>query len=454
MIVEPYRDVCRGNSICIVERFKALLESGYQPDPLEVREVSSLLGEPTKKVDVFNSKYLDVFTRLLQKNCIYQGDVALCIYSWNPRARIRYFPIALDATGTILLFEKEMPQVVAYPTHRAHDIALGETLVHKPEEVKVAEVTARVDGFQITFYYNPLIKRWVPATRYVLHNMRYVGGRLITGGLEEVINPYAKIADLVAEKEGIYDKLRGYEGWTFTFVLEAPEPAILRPNVELYRYEEFKLYLLNARRYDGLLLTVRESSEIVKVPHIPIEEVSIGTSEELERYISKWSKDLYVRSRFIRYANQDPFRPYTVEVGSKLYEDAVAVKFSSSPKSLLILASYGFANEAVNLLVDYRDLREVGRHLCSLYFELREYLAKALEVGILGGLLERLRLPGELLGEVEKARRTGDVDRLARKVAASLAADSIYQTRDRLLEFLTALKNSLRLTTHLINAEG
>ena len=446
MTVELYREACRGNSICIVERFKALLESGYQPDPLEVREVSSLLGEPTKKVEVFNSKYLDVFTRLLQKNCIYQENVELCIYSWNPRARIRYFPVALDATGTILLFERGLPQVVAYPTHRAHDIALGETLVRKPEEAKVVEVTARVDGFQITFYYNPLIKRWIPATRYVLHNTRYVGSRLVTGGLEEIINPYVKVADFIAESEGIYDKLRGYEGWTFTFVLEAPEPAILRPNVELYRYEEFKLYLLNARRYDGLLLTVRESSETVKVPHVPIEEVSIATSEELERYINTWSKDLYVRSRFIRYSDQDPFRPYTVEVGSRLYEDAVAVRFSSSPKSLLILASYGFANEAVNLLVDYRDLREVGRQLCNLYSELREHLARALEAGTLVSLLERFKLPEELLGEVEKARRTGDVDRLSRKVAASLATDSIYQTRDRLLEFLTALKASLGST--------
>lgn len=336
--------------------------------------------------------------------------------------------------------------MVAYPTHRAHDIALGETLVRKPEEAKVVEVTARVDGFQITFYYNPLIKRWIPATRYVLHNMRYVGSRLVTGGLEEIINPYVKVADFIAESEGIYDKLRGYGGWTFTFVLEAPEPAILRPNVELYRYEEFKLYLLNARRYDGLLLTVRESSEIVKVPHVPIEEVSIATSEELERYINTWSKDLYVRSRFIRYSDQDPFRPYTVEVGSRLYKDAVAVRFSSSPKSLLILASYGFANESVNLLVDYRDLREVGRQLCNLYSELREHLARALEAGTLVSLLERFKLPEELLGEVEKARRTGDVDRLSRKVAASLATDSIYQTRDRLLEFLTALKASLGST--------
>jgi len=447
MVRQLYLDVCRGNSICVVERFKALLESGYQPDPLEVRDVSSLLGEPTKKVEVFNSKYIDVFTRLVQKNCTYQGDTALCIYSWNPRARVRYFPVALDSTGTVLLFERGIPQVVAYPTHRAYDIVAGETIVRRPEEIKVAEVTARVDGFQITFYYNPLMKRWVPATRYVLHNMRYIGGKLVIESLEELINPYARIADFLAERDGLYGKLRGYEGWTFTFILEAPEPAILRPNVELYRYDDFKLYLLNARRPDGLLLTVRESSEMLNVPHVPIEEIRISTSEELERHINAWSRDLYVRSRFIRYADQDPFRPYTVEVGSKLYEDAVSVKFSSSPKSLLILASYGFADEAVNLLVDYRDLREVGKYLCSLFFEIKEYLGRALEASILKDLIEQLRLPEELLGEVEKARRTGDVERLARKLAASLATDSIYQTRDRLVEFLAALKTRLATTS-------
>ncbi len=439
-------DVCRGNSICIVERFKALLESGYQPDPLEVRDISSLLGEPTKKLEVFNSRYIDVFTRLVQKNCVYRGGTALCIYSWNPRARVKYFPVALDATGTIVLFEGGVPQVVAYPTHRAYDVVVGEEVIRRSEEVKVDEVTARVDGFQITFYYNPLMKRWVPATRYVLHNMRYVGGRLLTGSLEELINPYARVASFIAERYGLYDKLRGYEGWTFTFILEAPEPAILRPNVELYRYEDFKLYLLNARKPSGFLLTVLESSKTINIPHVPIEEVSISTSEDLERYVNTWSKDLYVRSRFIRYVDVDPFRPYTIEVKSKLYEDAVSVRFSSNPKSLLMLASYGFADEAVNLLVDYRDLREVGRYLCSLFFELRSYLSEALETSVLKDLVEQLKLPGELLGEVEKAKRTGDVDRLTRKIVASLATDSIYQTRDKLVEFLNALKRRLTST--------
>jgi len=439
-------DVCKGNSICVVERFKALLESGYQPDPLEVRDISSLLGEPTKKLEVFSSRYLDVFTRLVQRNCFYQGGAALCIYSWNPRARVKYFPVALDATGTILLFEGGVPQVVAYPTHRAYDTVIGGEVIRRPEEVRVAEVTARVDGFQITFYYNSLMKRWVPATRYVLHNMRYVGGRLLTGSLEELVNPYVRVADFIAEKDGLYDKLRGYEGWTFTFILEAPEPAILRPNIELYRYEDFKLYLLNARKPNGHLLTVRESSEIINIPHVPIEEVSISTSEDLERYVNTWSKDLYVRSRFIRYVDTDPFRPYTVEVWSKLYEDAVSVRFSSNPKSLLMLASYGFADEAVNLLVDYRDLRAVGRYLCNLFFELRSYLSKALEAGVLKDLVEQLKLPEELLGEVEKAKRTGDVDRLTRKIVASLATDSIYQTRDRLVELLNSLKRRLTAT--------
>ena len=172
---------CAGNSICIVEGFKARLDSGYSPDQDEVRYVSSLIGEPAKRVEVFSGRYIDVFTRLLEKKCYYSGDRALCIYSWNPRMPVRYFPVSLDATGTILLIEGSEVSPVAYPTHRAHDIEGRGVELLDPEKAGIAEVTARVDGYHITFYYNPLLGRWVPATRYALHNMRYVGKRAVVG---------------------------------------------------------------------------------------------------------------------------------------------------------------------------------------------------------------------------------------------------------------------------------
>ena len=74
-----------------------------------------------------------------------------------------------------------------------------------------------------------MIERWVFATRYVLHNMYYVKGRLVEEPLDVIANPYVELADAKAREMGLYEAVDRYRGWTFTFVLEGPEPAITRP---------------------------------------------------------------------------------------------------------------------------------------------------------------------------------------------------------------------------------
>ncbi|MEM1881728.1 MAG: hypothetical protein QXV95_04280 [Sulfolobales archaeon] len=430
---------CSGNSICVVEGFKLLLDRGYTPEPEEVKYVSALMGEPTKKVDTFKSRYIDVFTRLLEKNCYYFDSKSLCIYSWNPRVPVRYFPVSLDATGTIVLLDESEVSLVAYPTHRTYDLEGRGVELPDPERVGVAEVTSRVDGYQITFYFNPLLDRWIPATRYSLHNMRYVKNRVVVGDLSSVTNPYVAAADYIASSEGLYDKIRHLRGWTLTFVLEAPEPAVVKPNIELYSYESFRLYLVNARSPEGRLLTTRESSQVVSWNSVPIEKVEINTASELKKLIDTWTWDIYRRSRFIRFLSQDQVRPYTIEVRSKLYENAVLIKYSSDPKSLLVLASHGLDNEAVELLVDYRDMKSVGREICELYKTLKKLVSETLILPVLEEAMRDAGVPRDLFGELEKARRSGDIDRFTRKLSLSLSSGNLYDTREKLKAFIETL---------------
>ncbi|MCS7099430.1 MAG: hypothetical protein RMH84_01970 [Sulfolobales archaeon] len=435
---------CAGNSICIVEEFKLRLDEGYSPTQDEVKYVSALLGESTKKVEVLKSKYIDVFTRLVEKNCSYVGDESLCIYTWNPKIPVRYFPVSLDATGTVLHFSKSQVSLVAYPAHRSYDLESGGVEVPDPEKVRVVEVTSRVDGYQITFYFNNLLKRWVPATRYVLHNMRYVRNRLVEEDLANIINPYAAVADHIAWSRGLYERIKDMVGWTFTFVLKAPEPAILKPNVELYSYEDFKLYLINAREPGGRLLTTEESSQLVRWESVPVEKIEVGSASKLKELVNTWSADIYVRSRFLRFASRDPVRPYVVEVRSKLYENAVLVKYSSDPKSLIVLASHGLGGEGVKLLTDYRDVRAVGREICELYQELRDIVSQLLSSAVIEEIMRDLKLSRDLFGELEKARRSGGLDRFTRKLSLAVSSENIYETRDKLRALVEELKRRSR----------
>jgi len=445
--LQTYREleqVCSGNSICIVELFKMLRDKGVEFSEDVVKAVSSLLGEPTRKLDVFRDKYVHVYLKYVQENCVSVEDGRICIYSWKPGTPVKYFPVALDATGTILYYRGDEVKVLAYPVHRSHDIGGHGVEPPDPGLNPVVEITRRVDGYHITFYYNPAIKRWVPATRYVLHNMVYIGKKLEIHSIDEIVNPYALVADELARESGLYDKLRGFENWTFTFILEAPEPAIMKPKVELFDPKQFKLYLLNARKPDGTLLTVSETSKLIEWESVPVESLEIRSKQDLEKAVKEWSRDLYVRSRFIRFKLNEPYRPYTLEIPSNLYGEAMAIKYASNPKSLIILASHGFAEEAVNLLVDYGDLKKVGREVIDYYTRIEELARTAVNYEWFTDLLEEFGLSRELRGEVEKARRTGDSTRLTRKLASILAGEYIYDAREKLKSFYEKLLQRLQ----------
>lgn len=431
---------CSGNAICIVEGFKLLLDSGYNPSENEIRHVSALMGEPTKRLNVMKSKYFDVFTRFLEKNCYLLGDKSVCIYSWNPRVPVRHYPVSLDATGTILIIGSSEVSLVAYPAHRTYDVESRGVEIPDPENMKIAEVTSRVDGYQITIYFNPILSRWIPATRHVLHNMRYVKNRVVTEDFNSVVNPLAAAADRIASSKGLYDRIKDRKGWTFTFVLEVPEPAIIKPNIELHDPESFKLYLVNARSPDGRILTTSESYQLVNWEHVPVEKVDIATMSELRKFIEFWSRDIQHRSRFVRYLSADPVRPYVIEVKSKLYENAILVKYTSDPKSIIVLASYGLGDRATALLTDYKDMRRVGKEICELYQALRNIIPETLYTPVLEELMKEWGLPKELFGELEKARRAGDPERLARKLSLALSGESIYDAREKLKTFVEALE--------------
>ncbi len=434
---------CMGNSICIVEEFINAVEKGYEPSPDEVKYVGSLLGEPSKKISVVKGRYIDVFTRLIQKNCIEVSNGELCIYSWNPRMYIRYFPVSIDATGTILYIGRDgSVETIAYPIHRSHDIEGRRVKILDPKEYRVSEVTYRIDGYQITFYYNPFIKKWVPATKYLMHNMQYMGRQLIVEDINEVINPRAYIAYELAKQIGLYDKIVKFSPkWTLTFILEPPEPAILKPNVELYDISSFKLYLLTIRKPDGTLLTVSESKKILDLETVPIESIELKSYSELSEFIEKSKKILHSRSVFIRYDSEDKHRPYTIEVKSKLYPEAMAVKYQSNPKSLLILASYGYGVEAVNMLTEYHGIRDKGQQIISLYKRISEYIKECIDKPEFDEIVNKIGLYKQLRGEIEKARRTKNVERLLRKLLALVSGDTIDEALNNLSALLSSLKD-------------
>ena len=436
---DPYED-CKGNSICMVETLKIAIDKGYEPSLEEIKTISKYLGQPTKKIEVFEGRYLDVFTRFVQKNCIITENGELCIYSWNPRAYIRYFPVSIDAVGTILFIDHNgRVKTIAYPSHRTHNIEGHHVKILDPETTPIIEITKRVDGYPITFYYNPIIKRWIPATRYILHNMVYWGNRIEVADIEEIINPYVRLADEIAERYGLYKELKGYVNWTFTFILKISEPAILKPNIELYGMDDAELILLNARKPNGELLTVKESSELIKWTHVPIIELKLDNKEKLQSFIDECRLDLEYRSTMLRYRDTDVFRPYTLEVKSKIYPEAMRVKYSSDPKSLLILTSYGYGEYAVNLLVDYAYIRNVGMELVRLYSELENKIRRIIDSDQIIKALKAFNLEHQLKGEIKRARRRGDITRFVRKLVALLAGETIYEAKENISKLLKLL---------------
>lgn len=427
------------NWILFVEKsIEEWLFLNKEPTPEEVREVGKALGAPSKKKDYVLSRYGDVFRNLIQKRCVdIEDGLRECIYSWNPRTYIRYFPAALHATGTVLLFkEPGYIELVSYPIPRAMD--LGGHGVSIPSNIP-DEITQRIDGWQINFYYDPILKKWVPSTKYVLHNMYYEHRKLIIEEFGKIVNPYCSTAYRIAETSGLLNKFKGYEGWTFTFVLKGPEPAITKPiPPDPENYEEYELYLIMARRSDGRLLSTKESGELLNYSTIPV--IDIISMEEL---ISKYSKSVNVRSVFARF-NTDPETPTIIEIKSQIYPEAMNVKYFSDPKSLLILASEGLSQVGVNLI--YKGLQSYAERIVKAY----EHIEKLITLNLNKPELDKAFIKMELrkfLGELRSARKKNNPKRLVKKLTCSLAEGKTPQEVAEILEnIVKGLKQHLQET--------
>lgn len=412
------------NPIFAIEEFVYRVDfEGYKPSEDEVKKMGELLGQPTKKLDVFMNRYWQVFKNYIEKKCASEGNISICIYTWKANTPFRLFPAALHAFGTVILFEGEKPvKVLAYPMNKA--LSYNKSPGLSPEEYgdKVPrEVSLRVDGWQVTAYYNPLINRWVFATRYVLHNMYYVKGRLVVEPLDSIANPYVSIADAIAEKTGLYEKLDKYRGWTFTFVLEGPEPAVTRPPYPIgARVEDYKLYLLMARDPEGKLYTWSESRKLVDYSTPALVE-----PRRLRDIYEEARRRLDVRSYFAYIDTGDPENPVIVELESDYYPDAMNAKYLNDAKSAGVLLCEGLVEDLVKILNEQQVARvlkieEYRRELEGLLARSLSTLSADEVAEILVKSLRELNIREVSRGELAKALSEGNVKRVVKKAIALL----------------------------------
>jgi hypothetical protein len=302
----------------------------------EIYEASSLLGSPTRKLEVFLSRFRDVFGQVVEERCCDVGGGRVCIYSWSRRAFKRYFPVALDAGGTVVYYEGGVAKLVSYPLHRAFD--LGVRGVELPSE-SPSIITPRVDGWQVNLYWDPVLNKWVFSTRYVLHNMVFVRGELKVEEYGLTINPIVSVAEALASKIGLYSRLNDFKGWTFTFMIEGSEPATwVKGPPEVSRVDEYKLILVAARKPGGELLNPIDSlkvAEMLGVEGIAMRALELKALEEVRESVDHPSIFLWYLSR------GDPEHPEVYEVRSEVYEDYVNAVRGSNAKSYMLLLTSG-----------------------------------------------------------------------------------------------------------------
>jgi len=429
------------NTIYFVEKnIQNWISCNVEPSQDEIWKVGELLGQPTRKREVVIKRYSEIFNRLIVKNCVEIGENdKVCIYTWNPRAYIRYFPVTLHATGTILRFKGYCDvDLLAYPIHRSFDPEVkGVTL---PTSEVPVETTKRVDGWQVTAYYDPILKRWMFATKYVLHNMYYERGRLVVEEYGNIVNPYVEMADAIASSTGLYEKLKGHEGWTFTFTLVGPEPAITKPPPPILMgdyLDKYKLLLVVARKPNGQLLSVRESGELLDWETVPI----IDTKESIGDLAVKAERSLDTRSYMVRLGG-DLETPPLYELKSKYYPEAMRFKFLYDAKSYTILATSNLSSEALRL-VDDENVKSVIKEIDNYIEIYREVLSRRMREGYddLETMFTSDNVLRRLVGDLRKARSTGSIDRLLRKLlAVILDGKSVFDAKAVLEEYLNVLK--------------
>lgn len=440
------------NRVFLVESFVYRVEKeGYTPSEEEIRSIGEILGQPTKKLEVVLDRYWQVFTKNIEKKCSSLGSRSICIYTWRSNVPFKVYPLALHAFGTIILFEGDKPvNVLAYPFNKPLSYAKSPGISEEELRGKVPrEVTVRVDGWHLTLYYNPLIERWVFATRYVLHNMYYVKGRLVEEPLDIIANPYVELADAKAKETGLYEAVDRYRGWTFTFVLEGPEPAITRPPYPIGADpSQYRLYLLMARDPEGRLYTWSETKRL-----LGYETPSLVEPREISELYREVRERLDVRSYIAFVDSGDPENPVLVELESDYYAEAMNAKHLNDAKSAAMLIAEGMLDKLLGLLSDQQAAvaRELGKRVYELQEALITSTSHAPIEEVSRALVDAAReqgVRGLYYEEVAKALKEANVKRVVKKTLglilegkSLLSIDSI-QPLDRLLE---SFKSRLQL---------
>jgi hypothetical protein len=362
--------------------------SGGELGEGEVLRLSGLLGSPTRKLDAALARYRDVVGRLIEERCSSApGGGEVCIYTWARWAFKRYFPAALDAGGTVLWKRGDgSVELLSYPLHRARDLGVrGVSLPGSP----AALASPRVDGWQVNLYWDPLLGRWEFTTRYVLHNMRFEGGRLTVAVYGERINPVVQAAWEVAESSGMASRLgEDLRGWTLTFMLEHREPAtLLRRNPTPEDAGSLRLVLVAARETRGRLLDPLESRGVAE--RLGVDSLGDRVLRGLEdpgRAVEESRRMTGHPSVFLWYPG-DPEHPDIYEVKSQVYEDFLKAVRAGDARSLVVLLTSGDEEvrerlrERLGALVDRVEeaLGELGEALRAVESpeELRQLLLAA-----------------------------------------------------------------------------
>uniref|UniRef100_A0A7C2V912 Uncharacterized protein n=1 Tax=Ignisphaera aggregans TaxID=334771 RepID=A0A7C2V912_9CREN len=429
------------NNVYFIERFVYLAaHEKYEPPEEEIVAAARILGLHTKKLGVVLERYKHVFSRYVEKRCTDVDNVSVCIYVWNRRVPFKAFPLSMHLTGTVLLFKDGEPQeVLAYPIPKALSYAKSSDV---PEErygsMVPVEATKRIDGWQVTAYYNPILGRWVWATRYALHNMYFEGRKIVVEPFDSLANPFVYVANRLADREGLYKLLDRFRGWTFTFVLQGPEPAITKPPYPLGEdYDKYTLYVVMARDPEGRLYTWKETSKLLgyRCPE-PVEP------KELALLYREVRRSISVRSYLAYIDVKDPENPLIIELESEVYPEAMYVKYLYDAKSAALLITDNLGDKlkhvvdpTVSRALD--DMTHAINRLQNILSRIEE--DKALESGweiirTLSEYRENISIRAE---ELAKAIREKNINRLTRKILGILL-ENLSLTSKNTIEILNS----------------
>ncbi|MEM4961495.1 MAG: hypothetical protein QXV15_02170 [Acidilobaceae archaeon] len=404
----------------VIEIFESWA-NGRDLSEIEIFEASSLLGGPTRKLEVFLSRYRSVIGDIIEERCSDTGQGRMCIYSWSRRAFKRYFPVAIDSGGTIIWFRTDGSlSLVAYPLHRALDLGVrGVEIPGEPPSI----VTPRIDGWQVNLYWDPVLSKWMFATRYVLHNMVFVRGELKIEDYGLTINPVVLVAESIASKINLYSRLEGLSGWTFTLMIEGSEGAsVIKGPPPLDNIESYRLVLIAARKPDGELLDPISSTNIAKIIGV---DCIADRIIQLRADIIDYAKfNISHPSLFLWYLGRgDKEHPEIFEVKSDVYNDYINATKSLDGKSYILLLTLSH-QEIVSKLRERLGDKIIDETL-SVVSDLREVLSLTLEDkekrDILRRILRMKRFKEDALTSISKALEEGKVDRALRIIALTVS---------------------------------